>query len=111
MSSAQQKRESLLSMIRGGSGETEDYIEVIHYTTPEGAPNGVGYREHYFCKEYKTGKPYELIIESRRLEEIEGIREVAHRGSGVEYSPLPVKDLGTTKVGAPKDGEIRYIGL
>ena len=111
MSSSQQKRERLLNMIQGGSGEITDYIEIIHYTTPEGAPNGVGYRAHYFGTHYKTGKPYEHIFEVKSLEDIEGFREVAHRGSGVEYSPLPVKDLGTTEVGAPKDAEIGYIGL
>jgi len=108
-----QDRARLLSMIGGGSGETEDYIEIVHYITPEGTPNGVGYREHSFRSHYRTGKPYETLFEYCSLEHLELLRELSAKWANpkTEYSPLPVRDLGTTETGAPKDGEIRYIGL
>lgn len=107
------QRERLLNMIQGGSGETEDYIEIVHYITPEGTPNGVGYREHSFRSHYRTGKPYETLFEYCSLEHLELLRELSAKWAKTktEYSPLPVRDLGTTETGAPKDGEIRYIGL
>ena len=98
-------------MIGGGSGHTEDYIEIVHYITPEGAPNGVGYRAHSFSKEHKTGKPYETILEYSSLEHLEELRALSMKWTKREYSPLPVRDSNSIQVGAPKDAGITYIGL
>lgn len=95
-------------MVKGGDGHTEDYIEIVHFISPEGVPVGVGYRAHYFRNEYKTGKPYETLWDWTNIEHIEGLRRIALRE---DYSPLPVKDLGTTETGAPKDAGLKIIGL
>lgn len=110
MSSAQTKptanRARLLNMVGGGSGETQDYIEIIHYITPEGAPNGVGYRAHTFGTHYQTGKPYENLMEWTDIETIEGLLSKTTRNRE-GYLPLPLRDFGTTETGAPRLGLLK----
>lgn len=95
-----ENRDKLLNMIAGGAGYTKNFVEIVRYITPDGKPNGEGYREHHFNRHYQTGKPYEYICESGSKELLSLLWDYREEETGIE-SPLSILDLGTTEIGAP----------